>query len=73
MKVKEDLILPSWHKIWTLNKTYVKLIYAQKESSLQLKPEKDISKYHLKYFSQLKRMIIGLPMAEEPVTKGKCR
>lgn len=72
MKVKEGLILPSWRKIWTLNKTYVKLIYAQ-ESSLPLKPEKDISKYYLKYLSQLKRMIIGLPMAEEPVTKGKCR
>lgn len=53
-----------------LKQDYVKLMYMQKESSLQLKPEKHISKYNLKHFSQLKRMIVGLSMAGDPVTRG---
>lgn len=66
INIKEDLILLSWHETFTLNKTCLKSICTQKESTLQVK-KKDISKYNSEFFSQLKRMNNGLPMAEEPV------
>lgn len=66
INIKEDLILRSWHENFTLNKTYLKSIHTQKESTLQFKKE-DILKYNLEFFSHLKRMNNGLPMAEEPV------